>query len=275
MSLLGCTQTKDSKKLWNTMTIGMEFYADSTVTDTVNGTIYTKVWNGGAVKTNNYVWTREHPSLYEVKHGIPSDYDKFWITTRGCCCYQCRFNLYIKEQTAGAKSTSLINDHRAEEDEWLVPWETFEDGVSTQEGNERIRPIFRPNSSPSEFNQFCKNSSEPNRSPQEFIASWENENMTPWLFSGGGAEITKTRVYTGSDGKTASGGWNGSDFSLDEGEYVTPANGNLAMVGVCENDTILMTAKLEWDLEYQHVEFFSDYDAIFTGYLLTSIKLEV
>lgn len=273
MSLLGCTQTKDSKKLWNLMTIGMEFYATSTVTDTVNGTIYTKVWNGGAVKTNNYEWTREHPSLYEVKHGIPSDYDKFWITTRGCCCFQCRFNLYIKEQTAGAKSTTLINDHRTVE--WEVPWETFEDGVSTGTGNERIRPIFRPNSSPLEFNQFCKNSSEPNRSPQEFIASWENDNMTPWLFSGGGAEITKTRVYTGSDGKTASGGWAGSNFSLTEGEYVTPANGNLAMVGVCENDTILMTAKLEWDLEYQHVEFFSDYDAIFTGYLLISIKLEV
>jgi len=270
MSLLGCTAEKDSLKPWNIMTIAMEFYASSTVTNVVDGTVYTKVWNGDNVKTNDYSWTREHPSLYEVKYGIPSDYDKFWVTTRGCCCFQCRFNLYIKEQTAGAKSTTLINDHRTVE--WLVPWQRFEDGVLQESSNERIRPIFRPNSSPAEFNQFCKNSSESGRSPQEFIASWENDNMTAWTFGGGGTQITKTRTYTGSDGKTTSGGWAGTNFSLTEGEYAG-FNNALAMVGVCENDQIFMTAKLEWDLEYQHTDEY-DYDSVFNGYMITSIQIE-
>lgn len=269
MSLLGCTAEKDSNKPWTIMTIGMEFYAASRATNVVDGTIYTKVWNGGEVKTNDYGWTREHPSKYQIKYDAPSDYDKFWVANHGCCCWQCRFNLYIKEQTVGGKSAILSNDHRTVE--WLVPWETFEDGVLQESSNERIRPIFRPNSSPLEFNQFCKNSSEPGRSPQEFIASWENDNMTSGVF-GGGTQITKTRTYTGSDGKTTSGGWAGTNFSLTEGEYAG-YNNALAMVGVCENDQILMTAKLEWKLEYQHNEFY-DYDSVFNGYLITSIQIE-
>lgn len=272
MSLLGCTAEKDSLKPWTIMTIGMEFYAASTVTNFVDGTVYTKVWNGGNVKFNDYGWTREHPTRYQIKHDAPSDYDKFWVTNRGCCCYQCRFNLYIKNQSGGARTTTLINDHRAEEDEWIVPWETFTDGVSSGTGNERIRPIFRPNTSPPEFEQFCKNSSEPGRSPQEFIASWENDNMTRWIFGGGGTEITKTRTYTGSDGKTTSGGWAGTNFSLTEGEYAG-FNNQLAMVGVCENDQIFMTAKLEWSLNYQHTVNY-DYDSVFSGYLITSIQIE-
>lgn len=272
MSLLGCTAEKDSLKPWTIMTIGMEFYAASTVTNFVDGTVYSKVWNGNEVKYNDYQWTREHPTRYQIKHDAPSDYDKFWVTNRGCCCYQCRFNLYIKNQSGGARTTTLINDHRAEEDEWIVPWETFTDGVSSGTGNERIRPIFRPNTSPPEFEQFCKNSSEPGRSPQEFIASWENDNMTRWIFGGGGTEITKTRTYTGSDGKTTSGGWAGTNFSLTEGEYAG-FNNQLAMVGVCENDQIFMTAKLEWSLNYQHTVNY-DYDSVFSGYLITSIQIE-
>jgi len=270
MSLLGCTAEKDSLKPWTLMNIGMEFYATSTVTNVVDGTVYTKVWNGDNVKSNDYGWTREHPTAYQIKHDTPSDYDKFWVTNRGCCCYQCRFNLYIKEQTAGARSTTLINDHRTVE--WLVPWETFTDGVSSGTGNERIRPIFRPNITPPEFQQFCKNSSEPGRSPQEFIASWENDNMTRWIFGGGGTQITKTRTYTGSDGKTTSGGWAGTNFSLTEGEY-SGYNNALAMFGVCETDQIYMTAKLEWELNYQHTAFY-DYDSVFSGYLITSIQIE-
>jgi hypothetical protein len=270
MSLLGCTAEKDSKKPWTLMTIGMEFYASSTVTNFVDGTVYTKVWNGDVVKVNDYGWTREHPSAYQIKHDAPSDYNKFWVTNRGCCCYQCRFNLYIKNQSAGARTTTLRNDHRTVEFE--VSWETFTDGVSSGTGNERIRPIFRPNSSPSEFSQFCKNSSEPGRSPQEFIASWENDNMTAWIFGGGGTQITKTRTYTGSDGKTTSGGWAGTNFSLTEGEYAG-YNNALAMYGVCETDQIYMTAKLEWELNYQHTGAY-DYDSVFSGYMTTSIQIE-
>lgn len=253
------------------MTIGMEFYATSTVTDTVGGTVYTKVWNGGGLASSSFVFAREHPSAYQIKHDAPSDYDKFWVTNRGCCCWQCRFNLYIKNQSGGARATTLRNDHRTVE--FLVPWETFEDGVSTGlTGNERIRPIFRPNTTPPEFEQFCKNSSESGRSPQEFIASWENDNMTPWTFGGGGTQITKTRTYTGSDSKTTSGGWAGTNFSLTEGEY-WGFNNRLAMLGVCETDQITMSAKLEWELNYQHTAFY-DFDSVFSGYLMTFVQIE-
>ena len=273
MSLLGCTQGKDSKKLWNLMTIGMEFQASSIVTNVVDGTIYTKLWNGGEVKYNDYSWTREHPTAYQIHFDAPSDYNKFWVVNRGCCCWQCRFNLTIKDQTSGGASGNLINDHRTVE--WEVPWERFEDGVLQESSNERIRPLFRKNSSPLDQNQFCKNSGESGRSPQEWIASWENDNMTPWLFGGGGTQITKTQTYTGSDGKTTSGGWAGAGggFSLTEGEYAG-YNNALSMLGVCENNQITMSAKLEWDLEYQHNEFY-DYDSAFSGYLMTYISLEV
>lgn len=271
MSLLGCTQGKDSKKLWNLMTIGMEFQASSTVTDTVNGTVYTKVWNGGEIKLNDYSWTREHPTAYQIHFDAPSDYNKFWVVGRGCCCWQCRFNLYIKDQGVGVKTQILRNDHRTVE--WEVPWERFEDGVLQESSNERIRPLFRPNSSPLDIDQFCKNSSESGKAPQDFIASWENDNMTAWEFGGGGTQITKTRTYTGSDGKTTSGGWAGTNFSLTEGEYAG-YNNALSMLGVCENNQIYMTAKLEWELNYQHTVGY-DYDSAFSGYLMTYISLEV
>lgn len=271
MSLLGCTEGKDSKKLWNLMTIGMEFYAASTVTNVVDGTVYTKVWNGGEPKFNDYSWTREHPTAYQIHFDAPSGYDKFWVTNRGCCCWQCRFNLYIKNQSGGAKTTNLINDHRTVE--WEVPWERFEDGVWQESGNERIRPLFRPNVNQQDPTQFCKNSTESGRLSQEWNASWENDNMSRWLFGGGGTQITKTRTYTGSDGKTTSGGWAGTNFSLTEGEYAG-FNNQLAMLGVCENDQIYMTAKLEWELNYQHNEYY-DYNSVFSGYLMTSIQLEV
>lgn len=96
--------------------------------------------------------------------------------------------------------------------------------------------------------------------------------MTSGISGGGGTQITRTRTYTGSDGKTTSGGWAGTNFSLTEGEY-SGFNNRLAMLGVCETDQIFMTAKLEWELEYQHNEFY-DYDSVFNGYLITSIQIE-
>jgi hypothetical protein len=268
MSLLGCTGEKDSLKTWAILTVEMRFSGVTSFTDTY-GMVSTKIWNGGEEYAQSQSWTREHPTKLQIKTSYPST-DKFWVTNQ-CCCWQCQFSLFI--QDSSAKSEQIRPDPSVG---FEIPWETFEDGVSTGTGSDIVHPVFRrryASDNDRKRLEFCKNESggEPTREKMQWKVSWTN-TATPYALLAG-TTITNTRTYTGSDGKTNADTWSGVSFNCNLTEGSGLYNNELGMEGCCGSDQIFMQGKIDW-LWSAVPNIYDDYSSSATISQSVSLTLE-